>query len=126
MTSSSRPYYFISVPCLNFPSQRVGEGSLSEGWLPTCRSKEMSGLIHTFQRLVPSCLRSVCHNKEASCLSVLKEIHYRYSREKRMTRRLFLATGPSALNTQGLPLCMHLFALMKRLSQLSVLRQVVE
>lgn len=66
----------------------------------------MSGLIYPPESSVPSYLRSVPHDKQASCLSVLKDICYWYIGDKRITRHLsgYRALNLRRLSTQGLPL----------------------
>lgn len=64
------------------------------GLVVTCGSEEMSAPIYPFRSLVASYLRSVSQDKQTSCLCVLKEICYWYSRDKRVMRHLSLATGP--------------------------------
>ena len=106
--------------------QEVQAIAVRTDYLP---AKEMSGLIYPFQSLVPSYLRSVFHNKQTSCLSVLKDICYWYNRDKRITRHLPLATGHSAWGDwahRGLDSWMDWFVSMKRHSQFTVLGQAVE
>lgn len=79
----------------------------------------MSGLIYPLQSLILSYLRSVSHDKQTSCLSVLHEIYYWYIRDKRITRHLSWASGPSACGDwahRGFHSCTDLFESMKRYS----------